>query len=112
MSEVVDRPGVVNPTQAERAETKPPQRYNVQAWTAGHHCSAKFIIVVGEVFKINSAVAGRLSEHLRSNPRVAVALNLTNDVAEMQAARANQKLKEMVGDCQCGHKIEFVPVPQ
>lgn len=113
MSEIIDRPKIGVPPATDKApvEITPPQRYSVQAWSNGHHCAAKFIMVVAEEFRMSRSTAAHLSGFLLGNPRVEVALGLTREVAEMQAGRANQKLKELVGDCKCGHTIEFVPVP-
>lgn len=115
MSEVIDRPPVVDrpPVESKKEEdTKPPGRYTIEAWSGGHVCSAKVMATLREVFEVPLPVADHLVNVLRNTRRAPVALNLTKDVAEAKAAKAEAFLNDLVGDCTCGHRMKFTPVPE
>lgn len=115
MSEVIDRPPVINrpPLEDKKDEaTKPPQKYTIEAWAGGHVCAAKVMATLVDVFEVPFPVASRLVEVLRSTRRAPVALGLSKDMAESKAAKAEAFLADMVGNCGCGHRMKFTPVPE
>lgn len=115
MNEVVDRPPVIDrpPVEDKKDEaTKPPQKYTIEAWAGGHVCVAKVMATLIEVFEVPMPVASKLVEVLRYNRRAPVALGLSKDMAESKAAKAEAFLNDMVGDCTCGHRMKFTPVPE
>jgi len=113
MSEVIDRPPVLDKAPTEELKAvKPPGKYQVQAWSSGAVCKAKFAYVLNDVFSVPVSVGMQLGEVCGRERRVAVALNLSRDLAETKAGDATAKLMELVGDCDCGHKAKFVAVPE
>ena len=98
---------VINPI---REEIKKPQRYNFEARTTGIFCFSKFVMVAIEVFSISKVIAEPLCVSIYIEKVVEISFDLTFDVAEMRAYKANKFMDELVGTCKCGSQLKFIPV--